>query len=327
MTVVLFSCWNRRIMEQDITTNDLLGNRDVFADVANVNLFEGKRLILPEDLEMVPLETSYKDLEGKHHRLFRDTLMKVRKLGGCIAFIGYESQTDINRTMPVRDMGYTYTGYAKQIREIVAKNNADRNSAYTKVLHEHQKLMPMATFILYFGEEEWKTPLSMMDILDIPKEEKEFWKNLIHDYPIHVIHMAKQPEEVRKKYQSDYGVIADYLAYHKDKEKVDRHLRQDNRRLVHVEQVLDMLQVFSGDKRFEEIKKTYIENDGKKECDTMCLLLDACEERGMQQKAKDIAKNLLKIGLLSVTVIAQSTGLSVEEVEALAKEEMNDLKV
>ena len=74
-------------------------------------------------------------------------------------------------------------------------------------------------------------------------------------------------------------------------------------------------------------KKTYIENDGKKECDTMCLLLDACEEPGMQQKAKDIAKNLLKIGLLSVTVIAQSTGLSVEEVEALAKEEMNDLKV
>lgn len=139
--------------------------------------------------------------------------------------------------------------------------------------------------------------------------------------------MAKQPEEVRKKYQSDYGVIADYLAYYKDKEKVDRHLRQDNRRLVHVEQVLDMLQVFSGDKRFEEIKKTYIENDGKKECDTMCLLLDACEEPGMQQKAKDIAKNLLKIGLLSVTVIAQSTGLSVEEVEALAKEEMNDLKV
>ncbi|MGN0155416.1 MAG: hypothetical protein ACI4A3_13275 [Lachnospiraceae bacterium] len=33
-----------------------------------------------------------------------------------------------------------------------------------------------------------------------------------------------------------------------------------------------------------------------------------------------IAKNLLNLGLLSISMIAQNTGLSVTEVEALAKE-------
>jgi len=64
-------------MEKDITTNDLLSNADVFADIANVNLFDGELVIRPEDLAAVPVDASYKDLEGEHHRLFRDVLMKV----------------------------------------------------------------------------------------------------------------------------------------------------------------------------------------------------------------------------------------------------------
>ena len=271
-------------MEKDITSNDLLSNNDVFADIANVNLFDGKQMIVPEDLEEVRLDAGYRDLDGKHHRLFRDNLKKVRKLGGCIAFLGYESQTDINRVMPVRDMGYTYAGYAKQIREIIAKNNAEKNFAYTKVLHEHQKLMPIATFILYFGKEEWKEPLSLMDILEIPQEKKAFWRELICDYPIRVIHMTGQPEAVRKKYRSDFGVIADYLAYYKDGKDLYNHLRQDSRRLVHVEQTLDMLQAFSSDKRFQLMKEHYLEQEEKEENTKMCLLLDMCEERGSETR-------------------------------------------
>ncbi len=62
------------------------------------------------------------------------------------------------------------------------------------------------------------------------------------------------------------------------------------------------------------------------ERDNMCLLLDMCEERGMEQgmeqrreeKAKSIAKNLLNV--LEIKTIAEVTGLSVEEVEQLTYE-------
>ena len=185
-------------MEKDITINDLLANNDVFADIADVNLFGGERVIASEDLEAVPTDSSYKDLEGQHHRLFRDTLKKVSKLGGCIAFLGYESQMSVNNIMPIRDMGYIYTAYAGQIRELVAENNKAKKSAYAKVLHDDQKLMPVATVILYFGRERRRKPLSLLDVLEIPDEEKEFWGRMLVDYKIHVIHMVNQPQEIRK---------------------------------------------------------------------------------------------------------------------------------
>lgn len=276
-------------MTKDITTSDLISNADVFADIANVNVFGGEIVVLPEQLVAVPLESSYKDMEGVHHKLFRDALMQVNQLGGCIAFIGYENQTDINRAMPIRDMGYVYTGYAKQVRTLVAQNKAENCSAYTKVLHEGQKLMPIATFVLYFGEEEWKEPLSLMDILDIPEREKDFWSRLIDDYRIRVIHMVGQPEKLRRLYRSDYGVIADYLACYKDKDALKRYWKRENRDLVHIEQVLDMLQAFSSDGRFKVIKDRYKELEDKEACNKMCLLLDMCEESGIEKGIEKLA--------------------------------------
>ncbi len=283
-------------MEKDITTKDLVSNYDVFADIVNVNLFDGDLVVSPDDLTEVSLETSYKDLDGKHHRLFRDTLMKVNKLGGCIAFVGFENQVDINRAMPVRDMGYTYTGYAKQIREIVAKNREKKHFAYTQVLHEEQKLTPIATFILYFGKEQWTTPICLMDILDIPEQEKDFWRQFINDYRIHVIHMVGQPKQIREKYQSDFGVIADYLAYYDDKEKLMTEFACDQRSLLHVEQVLDMLDAFSSDSRFALIKQRFMDCEEKEENNRMCLLMDIIEERG-EQAYQDGFEQGLKDGM------------------------------
>ena len=179
-----------RLVEKDITTNNLIENNDVFADIANVNIFGGETVIKQEDLEAVPIDTSYKDLDGKYRRLFRDTLKKVNNIGGCIAFLGCESQTEINNVMPVRHLGYNYTVYTKQIQDIVAENNRNKHSAYAKVIHDDQKLIPVVTFVLYFGKGKWEKPLTLMEILDIPEKDTEFWKTLIDDHKIKVIHMA-----------------------------------------------------------------------------------------------------------------------------------------
>ena len=206
-------------------------------------------------------------------------------------------------------MGYNYTVYSGQIREMAAKNNRDKHSAYAKVLHDDQKLMPVATFVLYYGRKKWERPLTLMDVLDISDTDKEFWEKLISDYKIRIIHMADQPEEIRGRYQSDYGVIADYLAYHGNKKELDMYLRKDRRKLVHVEQVLDMLHALSGDKRFELIKGRYLENDDKEERDYMCVLLDMCEEEGVK-KGISLVKRVvqLDIGGKKAEEIAEELG-------------------
>ena len=96
-------------MKKDIYTNSLLACDDVFADIANVNLMPEGQQLQAEDLEEVRTDFSYKDLAGEPRRLFRDCFKQVKKLGGYIGFLGFESQTGINNAMPVRDMGYHYT--------------------------------------------------------------------------------------------------------------------------------------------------------------------------------------------------------------------------
>ncbi len=137
-----------------------------------------------------------------------------------------------------------------------------------------------------------------------------------------LLYSAGQSEDVRAKYRSDYGVIADYLAYYKDKNQLEDYWKHENRQLIHVEQVLDMLEAFSDDKRFRGIKEQYIESSNKEERDNMCLLLDMCEERGIERGKKEqsyiIAKRLLTV--MDVPIVAQMTGLSVDEVENLLSE-------
>ena len=311
-------------MERDIAENNLLEDADVFADVVNVNLFDGIVKINENDLRSMSVVSSYKDLDGTLHKQMRDVFKMVYSLGGCIALIGCESQQDINHIMPVRDMGYTYAAYMKQIQDIVADNRKNNNSAYTKVLHEHQKLMPVATFILYFGDEKWERPLTLMDMLNIPEGETDFWKQLINDYPIKVISIANQQESIRKRYKSDFRIIADYMAYRNDKMKVKEYFQNNNQELVHVEHVLDLLKVLSGDSRFSMIKKRYedMEESEKGECKKMCLLLDAIEEdgvdKGVQQTMNIIAERMVR-GNEPIKKIIEYTGISRDELNKMMK--------
>ena len=94
------------------------------------------------------------------------------------------------------------------------------------------------------------------------------------------------------------------------------YLRKDRRKLIHVEQLLDMLHALSGDKRFEIIKEQYLASEDKEECDNMCLLLDMCEEEGMQKGLQEgLQKGMQKGILLAAQVIRlNSSGKSGSEI-------------
>lgn len=62
--------------------------------------------------------------------------------------------------MVVRVMGYDFASYDKQIRDIMEKNKAQGRHAYTKRIHDGQKLVPVITLVLYYSQEEWSRDLS-----------------------------------------------------------------------------------------------------------------------------------------------------------------------
>ncbi|MGN0155127.1 MAG: hypothetical protein ACI4A3_11820, partial [Lachnospiraceae bacterium] len=62
-----------------------------------------------------------------------------------------------------------------------------------------------------------------------------------------------------------------------------------------------------------------MEEEGKDVTD-VCKAIEDMKDEARVENSRVIAKNLLNLGLLSISMIAQNTGLSVTEVEALAKE-------
>ena len=53
----------------------------MFADISNVNLYDGEQVIQPEDLELLPQEMHYKGSEGKPAKVMADVRMRRRNYG------------------------------------------------------------------------------------------------------------------------------------------------------------------------------------------------------------------------------------------------------
>lgn len=132
--------------------------------------------------------------------------------------------------------------------------------------------------------------------------------------------MANQPKSVRKKYKSDYRIIADFLAC-KNKDALKTVLRDNEQKLIHVPQVLDMLDALSKDGRFEEMKQSYNSCDEtvKEEGVNMCELFDMVEEDGIKKGLKlgaDIFKTV-RSGIEDNYEIAKICNCKVEDVESV----------
>ena len=67
-------------MTRDLTEKNLVEEAEVFADISNVNLYDGRNVIRPEDLELLPQEMHYKDSEGKPAKVMADVRMRWRKM-------------------------------------------------------------------------------------------------------------------------------------------------------------------------------------------------------------------------------------------------------
>jgi hypothetical protein len=64
---------------KDITEKQLEDYNDVFADIINVLLFDGKRVVGENDLEDVLAKSQFKDDGGKLHEQERDNAKLCRK--------------------------------------------------------------------------------------------------------------------------------------------------------------------------------------------------------------------------------------------------------
>lgn len=238
--------------EKDIAEKYLESYNDVFADLVNVLLFQGKRVMQPNQLINTKARAVYKT-EDKIHEEERDISKYWRKRHVCIAVYGIENQTQIDQMMPLRIIGYDGASYRDQLLKGKSKR-------------KH----PVITLVLYFGTDRpWEKPLKLSDCLEISKELQPYFS----DYQIHVYSIAFLKKETVGLFQSDFRIVADYFY----QRRTNKNYIPSKQTIRHVDAVLKLMSVMTGDHRFEEVQKT-----GRR-LHTMCEIMDQVEQRGIQK--------------------------------------------
>ena len=155
-----------------------------FADLFNAVLFGGSQIIRADELENEDTEASAVLAHRNHMqgiRVARDNIKIMKKstaYGVRLVLLGLESQELIHYAMPLRVMGYDYAIYKKQY-DNNARQYKKQSVQQAVELDEHEflskmkktdRLMPVVTIVIYYGEKVWDAATSLHGILNIPTE-------------------------------------------------------------------------------------------------------------------------------------------------------------
>ena len=87
--------------EKDVTEKILESYNDVFSDIVNVLLFQGKQVLSGDELEDQAPRSYYK-ADGKVREIERDVAKRWKKGNIRVACVGLENQTEPDADMPLR---------------------------------------------------------------------------------------------------------------------------------------------------------------------------------------------------------------------------------
>ena len=287
---------NEHMGVKDIEEKQFEDYNDVFADIVNVNLFGGQQIIKARGLINTKDKSRFKSTDGVITEQERDVAKWWKKQRIKVALIGLENQTKADPDMCFRLYGYDGAAYKSQYGE--------------------KKKYPVITLVLYFGTARWKKPKSLMESLDISNELKPF----VNDYKMKLVEVAWQSDEQVSSYRSDFKILADYFV---QKRKKHGRYTPSKDKICHVDAVLKLMSVLTGDDRFERIVNE--RRKGERKVKNMCEVLDRVENRGIkkgmregEKKGKKEGKfellvDLLKEKTISFAKAVEKSGLSEKE--------------
>ena len=240
---------------KDITQKMLERYNDVFADIVNVLLFNGKKIVDEDALIDTPVDSTLK-IDGEIHSQDRDVAKYWKNSQINIALFGLENQTVPDKLMPMRVIGYDGAEYKKQVLEE----------------NRYKKKYPVITLVLYMGyEKNWKYSNSLLDLLEVDENLKPY----VSDYKINIFEIAFLDREKIDLFKSDFRMLADYLY----QMRTTNTYRGDESDIKHVDEILMLMSAMSGFENVENIIK--VAHDRK--VSNMKGFFELAEEKGLEK--------------------------------------------
>ena len=252
--------------QTDITEKILEDYNDVFADIINGLIFNGEQRILPESLENTQVHSQYKAEDGKVHELERDVAKYWKDKKVELAICGIENQSIVEKNMPFRIIGYDGASYRSQL------------------LEERKEILPVMTIVLYFGtNRHWYGKKNIKGLMKIPEELNDY----INDYEMKVFEIAWLTEEEISRFHSDFKVVANFFV---QKRKNKDYIPDDPTEIRHIDEVLKLLRVMTGDERYQAIFQK------ERGVHSMCDVAERLEKMGMEKGIEKGVKQGRKLG-------------------------------
>ena len=245
----------RDMQEKDISQKMLEQFNDVFSDIVNVLLFNGENVVDENSLLDTPTTAMLK-IDGRVHSQDRDVSKYWQHSCINIALFGFENQTVPDKLMPLRVISYDGTEYGRQ----------------TKKRYRYKTKYPVITLVLYLGyKKRWSYPINIIDIVKVDDRLKPF----VNDYRINLFEIAYLDEEKTALFKSDFRILVDYL----HQLRTNNSYNPKDYTIKHINELLTLMSVMTGDKRFEDS----INEANEKEAKYMCEVLDIIENRGIEK--------------------------------------------
>ena len=299
---------------KDSKAKEYLSDNTRFSEICNYVLFDGDKVIKPEDLKECDttevLSVFGIDKKQIVKQKWRDLLksVSVKHTGQMyVILIGAEAQTDIHYAMPVKTMIYDALNYGEQVNEAKKRHrkNKDYRSSdeFLSGFTLDDKLTPVITITLYLGTTQWDGPRSLAEMM--PQMDERILP-FINDYRINLLN----PLEITdfSKFETGLRPLFELLKNASDEEKLNELITKDDTfTRVDVETVA-AINLFVG---------TDIKYDEKEEVVNMCKAWDDHKKRGIQEGMKQgrclEVYSLVQDGILDPEVGASRVSMSLDD--------------
>ncbi len=293
--------------QPDLSTNSLISHPDVFADIINAFVYEGKQVLAKEHLKPFYTNAGAAKEEGALKGLYRDVCMEDLRGGVRYVIWGIENQYVDDYTTPFKVMGYDFTAYDRQIEEFTAQNKTNETNAYVNGLLPEQKLKPVITIVLYYGTKGIPDNIcAMIDML-----EDDAVRRYVQNYKLNMVNLRELTIAQAQRFQSDFGYIAKFLTKSYNKKEYIEDLKKHNPIVIHTKDTLHALAAITKDKRYLRLSET------KKEGTAMCEVLDLIYNEGFEEGVTDgISQGILQErteGIKSMIELCKEIGLQYED--------------
>ena len=274
---------------------------EVFADIVNVLIFGGERVVKAEELSDIPTLTQKRNK-------FEHQVNKIWKAGHLrFSYLAFEKPSNLNRYIPLRSIGCDGRLYDDELR--TAKSVSE--------------LYPVINIVLYLGyEKHWNAPLSLNSCFHMPKRLQPY----VSDYKTNLFEVAWLDEGTVSKFQSDFRFIVEYCTQAQKKVIWEPMYGEAD----HINEVFEMLYDMTEDERFLIV----LEEPRLGGNSTMpSVVLDRIEYMGMmlgrddglttgrEYGKEDLARLLLQKGKVTVEDIQEVTGWEKNKIEGLLRDD------